>query len=88
MYPSVDSLGYGLTMYMDIHDKRFLIPVSQNTIACLFPAFDQTGGVLELQSRVVDSPLTGKPFGVACEFFVLHPLYERNNLAIKQEIIS
>ena len=42
-------------------------------------AFDQIGGVLELQSRVVDSPLTGKLFGAACEFLVLHLLYGRNN---------
>ena len=68
-----------------------VVNVSQSLICILSNpplAFDQTGGVLELQSRVVDSPLTGKLLGVTCEFLVLDLLYGRNNLAIKQEIIS
>ena len=88
LYPSVESLGCGITMYMDIHDKRFLIPVSQNMVACLFPAFDQTGGVLELQSRVANSLLTGKLYAVALEFLALQDLYGRNNFTEpKHEII-
>ena len=48
----------------------------------LSPAFDQTRGVLELQSRVNDSPETRRLLGAICELCALLHLHGGRNLSL------